>query len=168
MAKPQTFSQMIIIAPSSPQFIKWMARKPISPNRMPKVLCGRAPNSTHKKSLVWFFDLPTLSLFKCDEYFMTLLSSCLTSGCMEKRRGKCWNPKKKVWKALLLYYYRKERGAQEVLRRRLWPQLERELSSLGLMIWFILQPCIGDPRDDLMRRLWRIRLSAMRHSLVTH
>ena len=42
---------MIIIAPSSPQFIKWMARKPISPNRMPKVLCGRAPNSTHKK--VW-------------------------------------------------------------------------------------------------------------------
>ena len=160
---------MIIIAPSSPQFIKWMARKPISPNRMPKVLCGRAPNSTHKKSLVWFFDLPTLSLFKCDEYFMTLLSSCLTSGCMEKRRGKCWNPKKKkVWKALLLYYYRKERGAQEVLRRRLWPQLERELSSLGLMIWFILQPCIGDPRDDLMRRLWRIRLSAMRHSLVTH
>ena len=29
---------MIIIAPSSPKFIKRMARKPISPNRMPKVL----------------------------------------------------------------------------------------------------------------------------------
>ena len=129
---------MIIIAPSSPQFIKWMARKPISPNRMPKVLCGRAPNSTHTKKFGVVFWPPNFVLIQMWWIFYDTTVKLSDEWMYGKTKGEVLeSKKKKSLKGAVALLLQKRKGSSRSFTATLMAAIREraELSGFNDLIY---------------------------------